>query len=119
MIYAEARSCTTQFELGQMFRKSESRSKDYSKAAKWFTHSAEQGYRKAQFKIGLMYARGLGVKCDNVRAYAWLKIAAAQGSHRAILYLKKLIEKMPSHQLDRAHILTRHYYQRYVVPYAS
>jgi len=71
MIFAEERSCTTQFELGQMFRKAEPRSKDFSKAAEWFTHSAEHGYRKAQFKIGVMYARGLGVRCDYVRAYAW------------------------------------------------
>jgi len=54
-----------------------------------------------------------------VRAYAWLKIAAAQGSHRAIVYLKKLVGKMRKDQLDRAHILTRRYYQSYVVPYAT
>ena len=119
MIFAEDRSCTTQFELGQMYRKTEPRSKDFSKAAKWFTYSAEQGYRKAQYKVGVMYARGLGVKCDYVRAYAWLKIAAAQGSHRAIVYLKKLVGKMRKDQLDRAHILTRRYYQSYVVPYAT
>ena len=118
MIFVEDRSCTTQFELAQMYRKAEPRSKDYGEAAKWFTQSAQQGYRKAQFKIGVMYARGLGVKCDYVRAYAWLMIAAAQGSHRAIVYLKKLTAKIPPYELDRAHALTRHYYQRYVVPYA-
>ena len=119
MIFAEDRSCTTQFELAQMYRKTVPRSKDYSKAAKWFTYSAEQGYQKAQFKIGLMYARGLGVKCDYVQAYAWLKIAAAQGSRRAITYLKKLAEKMPSYDLERAHVLARYYYRQYVVPYAT
>lgn len=119
MVFAEERSCTTQFELGEMFRKSNPRSKDFRKAATWFTYSAKQGYRKAQFKIGLMYARGMGVRRDYIRAYAWLKIAAAQGSHKATVYLAKLVEKMPSTQLDRAHILTRCYYQRYVVPYAG
>jgi len=119
MIFAEERSCTTQFELGQMFRKAEPRSKDFSKAAEWFTHSAEHGYRKAQFKIGVMYARGLGVRCDYVRAYAWLKIAAAQGSHRAIVYLKKLARKMRIDQLSRAHVLARFYYQSYVAAFAT
>jgi hypothetical protein len=119
MIFAEERSCTTQFELGQMFRKAEPRSKDYSKAAEWFTHSAEHGYRKAQYKIGVMYARGLGVKCDYVRAYAWLKIAAAQGSHRAIVYLKKLARKMQIDQLSRGQVLARYYYQVYVAAYAT
>ena len=66
-----------------------------------------------------MYARGLGVKCDYVRAYAWLKIAAAQGSHRAIVYLKKLVEKMHSDQLSRAHVLARYYYQVYVAAFAA
>ncbi len=119
MIFAEDRSCTTQFELGQMFRKTESRIKDYSQAAEWFTRSAQQGYRKAQYIIGLMYARGLGVKSDPVRAYAWLKVAAAQGSRRAMVYLKKLAENMSPYQLERAHILTKDYYRRFVVPYTT
>jgi TPR repeat protein len=119
MIFAEERSCTTQYELGQMFRKTESGIKDYSQAAEWFTRSAQQGYRKAQYKIGLMYARGLGVKSDDVRAYAWLKIAATQGSRRAMIYLKKLVENMSSYQIERAHILTKDYYRRFVVPYTS
>ncbi|MCZ6883014.1 MAG: tetratricopeptide repeat protein [Gammaproteobacteria bacterium] len=119
MIFAEDRSCTTQFELGQMFRKTESRIKDHSQAAEWFTRSAQQGYRKAQYKIGLMYARGLGVKSDPVRAYAWLKVAATQGSRRAMVYLKKLAEKMSPYQLERAHILTKDYYRRFVVPYTT
>lgn len=119
MIFAEERSCTTQYELGQMFRKAEPRSKDYNKAAEWFTHSAEHGYRKAQYMIGVMYARGLGVRCDYVQAYAWLKVAAAQGSHRATVYLKKLALKMRSDQLSRAHVLARFYYQRYVAAFAT
>jgi len=118
MIFAEERSCTTQFELGQMFRKTESGIKDYSQAAEWFTRSAQQGYRKAQYKIGLMYARGLGVKSDDVKAYAWLKIAATQGSRRAMIYLNKLAENMSSYQIKRAHILTKDYYRRFVVPYS-
>jgi hypothetical protein len=66
-----------------------------------------------------MYARGLGVKSDPVRAYAWLKVAAAQGSRKAMVYLKKLAEKMNPYQLEKAHILTKDYYRRFVVPYTT
>ena len=119
MIYAEERSSTTQFELGQMFRKASEESRDYGQAAQWFQHSAEQGYRKAQYKLGLMYARGLGVNCDYVQAYAWLKIAATQGSKRAYYGLNKYASKIPSYQIDEAHALSRDYYEKYVVPFAT
>lgn len=118
MIFAEKRSSTTQFELGQMFRKAPEQSRDYSQSAHWFKRSAKQGYRKAQYKIGVMYARGLGVHQDLVKAYAWLKIAAAQGSHKAHHCLHKLAHRIPADQLPEAHLLSRHYYERYVAPFA-
>lgn len=119
MVYAEDRSSTTQFDLGQMFRKAPEESRDYVQAAQWFHHSAQQGYRKAQYKLGLMYARGLGVSCDYIQAYAWLKVAAAQGSSKAILCLKKYAARIPSTQIEEAHALSRYYYERYVVPFAG
>ena len=118
MIFAEDRSSTTQFELAQMFRKAPDDSRDYSKSAEWFLHSAKQGYYKAQYKIGLMYARGLGVSKDYIQAYAWLKIASSQGSHKAIYCLKKIAAKIPSCQLEEAHALSRNYYEQYVVPFS-
>lgn len=119
MIFAEQRSCTTQFELGQMFRKAPEQSRDYSQSAQWFKRSAKQGYRKAQYSIGVMYARGLGVHQDMIKAYAWLKIAAAQGSHKAHHCLRKLANRMPMEQLPQAHALSREYYERYVAPFAA
>lgn len=119
MKFAEDRSSTTQFELGQMFRKSSEESRDYGKAAQWFHHSAQQGYRKAQYKLGLMYARGLGVSRDYIQAYAWLKVAATQGSHKAFLCLNKYAKKVPLSQIDEAHTLSRNYYEKYVVPFAN
>ncbi len=118
MVFAEERSSTTQFELGQMFRKATDDSRDYSQAALWFRQSAQQGYRQAQYKLGLMYARGLGVSRDYIQAYAWLKIAATQGSHKAVLCLKRYAKKIPRSDIDEAHILSRHYYEKYVVPFA-
>ena len=119
MIYAEDRSSTTQFDLGQMFRKAPEESRDYEQAAQWFHYSAQQGYYKAQYKLGLMYARGLGVSRDYIQAYAWLKIAAAQGSHKAIVCLKKYATKVPLAKIDEAHALSRSYYEKYVVPFSG
>ncbi len=117
MINAEERSCTTQFELGQLFRK-EDETRDYQQAANWFLRSARQGYRKAQFRIGVMYARGLGVSRNYTQAYAWLKIAASQGSDKAARYLIKIAPKVPREQELQAHSLARHYYESYVVPFS-
>jgi len=117
MINAEERSCTTQFELGQMFRK-EDEARDFQQAANWFQRSAQQGYRKAQYHIGVMYARGVGVSRDYARAYAWLKVAACQGSRRARRYLERIAPKIPREQQLQAHRLARSYYNTYVVPFA-
>ena len=114
MIYAEQRSSTTQFELGQMFRKADDENRDYSRAADWFRRSAQQGYRRAQFKLGLMYARGLGVKQDYIEAYAWLKVAASQGSRKAIHCLKRYAHNIPASKINEARALSRAYYEQYV-----
>jgi hypothetical protein len=117
MINAEERSCTTRFELGQMFRK-EDEARDFNQAANWFQRSAQQGYRRAQYHIGVMYARGFGVSRDHARAYAWLKIAACQGSPRARRYLERVTTRVPHEQHLEAQLLARSYYQHYVVPFA-
>jgi uncharacterized protein len=117
MIYAEHRSSITQFELGQMFRKQEER--DYRQSAEWFLHSAQQGYCEAQYKLGLMYSRGLGVSVDYIKAYAWLKTASTQGSRKALIYLKKLVKKIPPDRLKIARELSRRYYSKYVVPFST
>ncbi len=118
MIFAEQRSSTTQFELGEMFRKSDDQTRDYTRAAEWFLRSAKQGYRKAQYQIGLMYARGLGVKQDYIEAYAWLKVAASQGSAKAIQCLKRYAHYLPASKQDEARALSRAYYEQYVAPFA-
>lgn len=119
MIYAEDRSSTTQFDLGQMFRKAPQESRDYEQAAQWFHHSAQQGYYKAQYNLGLMYARGIGVTRNYIKAYAWFKVAAVQGSQKAILCLKKYACRIPHSQVKEAHALSRRYYEKYVVPFAN
>ena len=118
MIFAEQRSDTTQFELGQMFSETREDKRDYEQAAGWFKRSARQGNSKAQYKLGLMYSRGVGVRRNPVKAYAWLKIAATQGSNKALHLLKRLANKIPSEQLGQAHRMSRNYYEKYVVPFS-
>ena len=117
MIFAEERSCQTQFELGQMFRENVDETGDLSQSAEWFKRSAQKGYRKAQYKIGVMYARGVGVCADHIKAYAWLKVAASQGSKKALTCLTKLSKKMSSSELNQAHVKSREYYEKFVVPF--
>ena len=119
MIFAEERSCQTQFELGQMFRENADDGEDYSQSAEWFKRSAQNGYRKAQYKIGIMYARGIGVCTDHIKAYAWLKVAASQGSQKALHFLTRLSKNMSADQIALAHKKSREYYQRFVVPFAQ
>ena len=118
MIFAEQRSSTTQYDLGQMFRKSADDQSDYQRAAEWFKRSARQGNREAQYKIGLMYFRGFGVKTNYIKAYAWLKIAASQGSDKALYILRKIASRIPPARLDDAHALSHDYYSKFVVPFS-
>lgn len=117
MIFAEQRSDTTQFELGQMFSRGAPEQRDYQQAANWFKLSARQGNIEAQYKLGLMYACGIGVAVNHIKAYAWLKVAAAQGSKRALQYLNKLAAKVPVNRLREAHKLSHLLYRRYVAPF--
>ena len=61
VIYAEERSCTTQFELGELFYQRKGGTQEYDQALKWFKRAAINGSRQAQHRLGTMYARGHGV----------------------------------------------------------
>lgn len=116
MIPAEQRSSTTQFELGQMFRKAPPDQRDYSQAAAWFARAARQGMMEAQYMTGLMHARGLGVEHDPVEAYAWIKIAAAQGSRKAMRCLLRLQSTLDPLQQRLGRERARRYYRAFVEP---
>ena len=116
--FVEDRSSETQFELGQMFHKTETNVQDYEEAVKWYTQSAKQGYRRAQHRLGAMYARGQGVTVNYTKAYAWCKVSASQQSRRAILMLKKIEQKMSQQQILEGRKLSRQYYAMYVAPFA-
>lgn len=116
--FVENSSSETQFELGEMFHKTQTNVQDYEQAVKWYTQAAKRGYRRAQHRLGAMYARGLGVALNYIKAYAWCKVAASQQSRRAILMLKKIEQKMTKKQIEKGKKLSRQYYSMYVAPFA-
>ena len=117
VIYAEDRSCTTQFELGELFHKGNRKTRDFEQAFKWYKVAAKRGSRQAQHRLGMMYARGQGVAQSYSRTYAWCKVAAFQHSRRAQRKLKFIEPKMSWDQIRRGNWLAQELYDRYVAPH--
>lgn len=114
VVYAEERSCTTQFELGELFYRGDERSRDYDQAFQWYKNAAVNGSRQAQHRLGSMYARGQGVAQDYARAYAWCKVAVFLHSRRARRKLDIIESRMSFQQLRRGRWLAQEYYDRFV-----
>ena len=112
--FAEDRSCITQFELGELFQKSQEKARDYQQAFKWYQLAAINGSRQAQHRLGTLYARGQGVTRNLVKAYAWCKVAAFQNSNRGKRKLNCLEAKMRLDQIREARWLAQEYYDRFV-----
>ena len=110
--YAEDRSCTTQFELGEMFRNSEQC--DFEQAFKWYLSAARNGSRQAQHRLGTLYARGQGVRKSLVESYAWCKVAAFQHSRCARRKLSCIERHMTWDQVRRGNWLAQEIYDLYV-----
>ena len=113
--YAEERSCTTQFQLGELYHKGEQRFRDYKEAFKWYQMAAINGSRQAQHRLGTLYARGQGVTQSFVKGYAWCKVAAFHNSIRGKRKLKRLEAKMKLDQIREARWLAQEYYDRIVI----
>ena len=114
VVYAEDRSCDTQFELGELFNDPNNRLRDYQQAARWYKNAAINGSRRAQHRLATLYARGQGVAQDYPRAYAWCKVAVFQDSRRARRKLGVIENKMSLQQLRRGRWLAQDYYDRFV-----
>ena len=110
--FAEDRSCITQFELGELFRKGQEKARDYKQAFKWYQLAAINGSRRAQHELATLYARGQGVHHDLVKAYAWCKVAALNNSSRGKRKLKCLAAKMKRDQIREGRWLAHEYYNR-------
>lgn len=114
VIYAEQRSSTTQFELGELFDKGQASQRDYEQAFNWYRQAAEKGSRRAQHRLASMYARGQGVEQSLTRAYAWCRVAVSQGSRYARLKLGFIEARMSADQLRRGRCLAQDLYDRHV-----
>ena len=114
--YAEDRSCTTQFELGELFHKGDRQARDLEQAFKWYLCAAKRGSRQAQHRLGMLYARGQGVAQSYARSYAWCKVAAFQQSPRARRKLKYIESRMSWDQVRRGNWMAQELYDRYVAP---
>ena len=80
---AEQGDVTSQYNIGQMYRKGRGVLQDDAEAVKWYRLAAEQGYADAQYNIGVMYKNGRGVLQDYAEAMKWSRLAAEQGSANA------------------------------------
>ena len=60
------------------------KTKDYSKAMKWYLKAAEQGDAHSHFRVGSMYFYGYGVPKDYSTALKWYLKAAEQGDTNAM-----------------------------------
>jgi len=114
VIYAEERSSTTQFELGELFDKGQASRRDYEQAFNWYRQAAEKGSRRAQHRLASMYARGQGVERSLPKAYAWCKVAVFQNSRHARRKLKYIEARMSAGQLRRGNSLAQDFYEWYV-----
>ena len=112
--YAEDRSCTTQFELGELFDKGDRQARDFEQAARWYLIAAKKGSRQAQHRLAMLYARGQGVAQSYSRSYAWCKVAAFQRSRRAQRKLRYIESRMSWEQVRRGNWLAQEFYDRYV-----
>ena len=68
---------------------------DTSKAAEWFTRSAEAGNQYAQYMLGKLYLTGQGVTQDQVHAMVWFSRSAAQGNQYAQFFLERQNDLRP------------------------
>jgi TPR repeat protein len=114
VIFAEERSCNTQFELGELFDKGKNGARDYTQAARWYKKAAINGSRQAQHRLATLYARGQGVAQDYAKAYAWCKVAVLQKSRRARRKLKCIEARMGLQQQRRGKWLAQAYYDRLI-----
>ena len=63
---------------------------NYTKAAVWFHHAAEQGSVSGQYGLGVIYLNGEGVAQDDAEAAVWFRRAAEQGDIWAQLRLSDM-----------------------------
>ncbi|MEE8334030.1 MAG: SEL1-like repeat protein [Alphaproteobacteria bacterium] len=80
---AKRNNPAAQYDLGLIYARGETATRDDSQAAKWFESAAKQGLPAAQFNLGVFYEQGRGVARDLSLAFFWYQSAAEQGHAEA------------------------------------
>ncbi len=68
-----------QLQMGSLYFKGDTLTRDYTEAVKWYRMAVRQGYARAQFNMGMMCDLGLGVAQNHTEAVRWYRAAAQQG----------------------------------------
>jgi|GEM_PF-4891263 len=74
---------SSQFLLGEMYRRGRLVNRDAAQAIQWYQRAAEQGYFPAQLQLGLAYLQGDGIERNVAQARIWLLPAAQSGNSEA------------------------------------
>ena len=81
---------------------------DTSKAAEWFTRSAEAGNQYAQYMLGKLYLDGEALPRDQEQAVQWFRRSAAQGNRYAQFFLDHINDNRSPNVLLSATRLLHH-----------
>lgn len=81
------------FTIGKYYYDGKYVEQNYSKAVRYFSNSAKQGFPLAQYYMGLCFLYGQGLEADEERAIECLKIAVENKNIEAILLLSKIYEE--------------------------
>jgi len=74
---------SSQFLLGEMYRRGRLVNRDSAQATQWYQRAAEQGYVPAQLQLGVAYLQGDGIERNVEQARHWLLPAAQSGNAEA------------------------------------
>ncbi len=85
-----------------MYDKGQGVPQDFTKAAKWYRHAADQGHAAAQFNLDGMYDKGEGVPQDWVAAHLFFNLAGANGNEDARKLRDAIAAKMTAAQIAEA-----------------
>lgn len=82
---AKAGDSEAQFYVGQIYEKGLGATPDYSRAAKWYQRSSEQGYVAASVSLAHFYEVGMGVGIDSEKALNLYREAAGASEDLILL----------------------------------
>ncbi len=87
---AEKGDAEAQNDLGNLLRRGDGVTADYTNAVRYYRLAAEQGLDKSEFHLGRAYMEGEGVGKDTKQAVVWLTKAAEKGYSKAQYHLAML-----------------------------